>query len=211
MQDFSPFAKLAEEQLRQPSNYQSPETSDPEHLINLINTHGTMKLVNDTFGSDAIERPGYLFYHASAMQYESCNFEQDSAKYPTMSLSDAELDQLKLKSVDPAAVTQTIGFGRGKMGTLLYKSCDFPKEQDETEPFDAVIGVIRVNKKEIEEIKLPETVIDALANMVSAMTKLQAGLECMFPLNKTDKPTSEFFQSLKKKDKKKLNQLMDDP
>ena len=74
-----------------------PEDGTPEFDIYYNNTLATMKLVLDTFGSDAVERPGFLFYHASALQYESCNFEQDSTKYPTMSLSDNELDQLQLK------------------------------------------------------------------------------------------------------------------
>ena len=57
-----------------------------------------MDAVKLAFGTEALERPGFLFYHATAIQYESCNFEEDSTKYPTLSLSDAELGQLKLKS-----------------------------------------------------------------------------------------------------------------
>jgi hypothetical protein len=61
-------------------------------------TFATMDAVKLAFGTEALERPGFLFYHATAMKYESCNFEEDSTKYPTLSLSDAELGQLKLKS-----------------------------------------------------------------------------------------------------------------
>lgn len=134
-----------------------------------------MKLVLDTLGSDALERPGYLFYHASALQYESCNFEQDSTKYPSLSLSDAELDQLKLKSVDPQDLTQLIGFSTGKLSTLYYQSFQFPKEPSEkslTDEVEAVVGKIRVRKPEIKPVKLSEQAIDDLASMVAAMIKL---------------------------------------
>ena len=126
-----------------------PEKGTPEFDIYFNNTLATMKLVLDTFGSDAVERPGFLFYHASALQYESCNFEQDSTKYPTMSLSDSELDQLQLKLVDTAALTQKIGFATGKLGTYHYKSFEFPvepREKDETKMKVAVVGIIRKKK-----------------------------------------------------------------
>jgi hypothetical protein len=56
---------------------------------------------------------------------------------------------------------------------------------------------------------LPQEAIDALAAMVKAMTKLQAGLECIFPLQTTVNTCAEFFELLKADNKKHLNCIMD--
>ena len=108
-----------------------------------------MKLVQDTFGTDAIELPGYLFYHATALEYECCNFEVDCTKYPTLSLSDAEVDQLKLKSVDFSKVKPELGFAIGVMGTSFYKSFGFPIVKDESDLVDTIIGQSTIRKESI--------------------------------------------------------------
>ena len=52
--------------------------------------HDTFKLVHDTFGSQAVERPGFLFLHASAVQdgRNQITLKLDCTKYPTLSVSD---------------------------------------------------------------------------------------------------------------------------
>ena len=122
--------------------FKQPKYTDPEFELYKNKTFAIMDAVKLAFGTEALERPGFLFYHATAIKYESCNFEEDCTKYPTLSLSDNEMYQLVLKLPDIKITGGERGHATSLTGTLYYKTFVIEHGEDPSEYVDAVIGII---------------------------------------------------------------------
>ena len=55
----------------------------------------TLDQVEKTFGSDAVNRHGFLFYHVSALNHElEIKFKIEAMNYAGVALADDELDKI---------------------------------------------------------------------------------------------------------------------